>query len=308
MGSKKAPSAPAFQGSQYQINGQTKSSTYKQGDNIITNSTLTPQETQSYNYLQGQLPALYRKATTPTDFSAYTKAYTNNQKSAVNRDYTEGLRTLNNQLYSSGQLGGSQALDRLRPVQDAYLQSMQDIEAKAPTYANDLLNAEIARNTAMLGTAVDGINGFYNTGNTFNNNAVSLSTTGNNWAQTNYGNAMADYNAKKRNGLSNAFGYINPLWAAGTGNTDALKTQAQIAGAFMMSDEKTKQNITKIGENNGLNIYEFEFKPEYEQPAGKHIGVIAQEVEQVLPDAVKEINGIKHVDYNRVNQYFNEVA
>lgn len=35
-------------------------------------------------------------------------------------------------------------------------------------------------------------------------------------------------------------------------------------------------------------------------PKGKQIGVIAQEVEKINPEAVKTINGIKHVDYSKL--------
>jgi len=77
--------------------------------------------------------------------------------------------------------------------------------------------------------------------------------------------------------------------------------QAGTQAAMMLSDINTKKNIRKIGEKNGINIYEFEYKPEYKQPEGKHIGVIAQEVEYI-PNAVKEINGLKHVDYSVINK------
>lgn len=77
--------------------------------------------------------------------------------------------------------------------------------------------------------------------------------------------------------------------------------QAAATGAMMLSDRNAKKNIKKIGEKNGINIYEFEYKPEYNQPKGKHIGVIAQEVEHI-PSAVINIDGIKHVDYSIINK------
>ncbi len=63
------------------------------------------------------------------------------------------------------------------------------------------------------------------------------------------------------------------------------------------SDEKLKTNITKVGNINGHNVYTFEFKS---NPGKIEIGVMAQEVEKITPDAVVEIDGIKHVDYNKV--------
>ena len=73
--------------------------------------------------------------------------------------------------------------------------------------------------------------------------------------------------------------------------------------ALAMSDRRTKENIVKIGQlDNGLNIYSFEYKPEFKNHPlaghGKFIGVMADEVEMVKPEAVKLMdNGYKMVDY-----------
>ena len=62
--------------------------------------------------------------------------------------------------------------------------------------------------------------------------------------------------------------------------------------------KNVKENIVKIGEKNGINIYEFDYKTdEYpELPEGKQIGVIAQEVEHI-PNAVIQGDKYKLVDY-----------
>ena len=73
--------------------------------------------------------------------------------------------------------------------------------------------------------------------------------------------------------------------------------------ALAMSDRRTKENIVKIGQlDNGLNIYSFEYKPKFKNHPlaghGKFIGVMADEVEMVKPEAVKLMdNGYKMVDY-----------
>jgi hypothetical protein len=77
----------------------------------------------------------------------------------------------------------------------------------------------------------------------------------------------------------------------------ALSSLGQIAGiASMFSDERLKENITQIGSFNGLGVYEFN----YLWSPTKMIGFIAQEVEKVLPEAVKEVLGYKAVDYGKV--------
>jgi len=73
--------------------------------------------------------------------------------------------------------------------------------------------------------------------------------------------------------------------------------------AAAMSDRRAKENIVKIGQlDNGLNIYSFEYKQEFKNHPlagrGKFIGVMADEVEMVKPEAVKLMdNGYKMVDY-----------
>jgi hypothetical protein len=65
-------------------------------------------------------------------------------------------------------------------------------------------------------------------------------------------------------------------------------------GGLKMSDRRVKTDIQRIGEwLNGLPIYLFRF---IGQPL-LHIGFMAQDVEKFRPEAVVEINGIKHVHY-----------
>jgi hypothetical protein len=74
-----------------------------------------------------------------------------------------------------------------------------------------------------------------------------------------------------------------------------------LGGAAMMSDIRTKENIKHIGfMANGLNVYEFEYKPEFKNIAGegKFVGVMAQEVELIQPEAViTRPDGYKMVNY-----------
>lgn len=71
---------------------------------------------------------------------------------------------------------------------------------------------------------------------------------------------------------------------------------ASSIGSFF-SDERLKKNIKKVGEKNGLNLYEYE----YLWSPQKFIGYIAQEVEKLYPKAVKEVKGFKSVNYGAIN-------
>jgi hypothetical protein len=74
------------------------------------------------------------------------------------------------------------------------------------------------------------------------------------------------------------------------------------AGIAKYSDIRTKENIKAIGWlPNGLPVYEYEYKSEWKDKAGHgvHVGVMAHEVEEVLPQAVVvDEHGIKKVRYD----------
>jgi hypothetical protein len=66
------------------------------------------------------------------------------------------------------------------------------------------------------------------------------------------------------------------------------------AGVFGTSDRRVKTDIERIGTlPNSLGVYSYRFKGQ----TGREIGVMAQEVEKLIPWAVVEIDGIKHVNY-----------
>jgi len=106
-------------------------------------------------------------------------------------------------------------------------------------------------------------------------------------AQMGYNAQMGDFNAKQ---------------AAQANLNQGLFSLAS-AGIPLMSDIRAKENIKAIGVmDNGLTLYSFEYKDEVKSHPlagdGVHVGVMAQEVEQVFPYAVKTLDdGYKVVDY-----------
>lgn len=109
---------------------------------------------------------------------------------------------------------------------------------------------------------------------------LDVSGTINAGANVNAANAQANANAS--NGFYNALGQLG---AAGIG--------------LMPSDRRIKTDIVRVGTlDNGLPVYRFRYK------AGGpvQIGLMAQDVEQVNPAAVAEIDGILHVNYSEAVQ------
>jgi hypothetical protein len=79
------------------------------------------------------------------------------------------------------------------------------------------------------------------------------------------------------------------------------------AGAIK-SDRRAKKNIDKIGtvfaateagDRQKLPVYEWEYK-KGEGDSARHVGPMAQDVERIDPQAVRDINGRKHIDTGRV--------
>jgi hypothetical protein len=94
-----------------------------------------------------------------------------------------------------------------------------------------------------------------------------------------------------------------PNFAGTQGSTGSSSSKGGGIG-INLSDITTKQNIQKIGVlDNGINLYKYEYKPEFQEEwgYGTQIGVMAQEVEQVRPEAVMQLaNGFKAVNYSMV--------
>jgi hypothetical protein len=80
-----------------------------------------------------------------------------------------------------------------------------------------------------------------------------------------------------------------------TPGPSGLDQIGQIAGiaSMFMSDARMKENIEFDGTWNGHNVYTYNFKGSNTRSRG----VMAQEIEITRPDAVREIEGIKHVNY-----------
>jgi len=72
-------------------------------------------------------------------------------------------------------------------------------------------------------------------------------------------------------------------------------------GNLAPSDRTTKENIVRIGSHPlGIGLYLFDYKPEYCEASGhgRQFGVMADEVETVMPEAVSvHPDGYKMVNY-----------
>ena len=138
------------------------------------------------------------------------------------------------------------------------------------------------------------------------NNANAL---GNIYGQAGNASAAASLNTGTNlsNGLSSLFGNsqyggggYNPIASSyydpGTYNNNGLP----------WSDVILKENIIYVGTQNGYPVYLFDYIPEM-HIKGRYIGVLAQEVQKMAPEAVHEQNGFLAVDYDAIGVDFRRV-
>jgi hypothetical protein len=101
--------------------------------------------------------------------------------------------------------------------------------------------------------------------------------------------------------------YVSPIlksYGAIHLSTQGTSTSNGDGGPNMMampSDRTIKENIVKIGEHPlGIGLYLFDYKMTYREQCGegRQFGVMADEVETVMPEAVSmNANGYKQVNY-----------
>lgn len=81
--------------------------------------------------------------------------------------------------------------------------------------------------------------------------------------------------------------------AATTGGMFSLGSAA-LGGLFKLSDRRAKTDITFAGTlRNGLPVYVYRYRGDDKE----QLGLMADEVETLHPEAVREIGGFKHVNY-----------
>jgi hypothetical protein len=210
----------------------------------------------------------------------------------------QGRDQLQQQLANKGIDIGSEAYDRAMRTQS---QRENDLLLGATTQGfgvgsqanQQAFNQEMTKYNMPLNTLSALRSGSQVQNPTFVNSAQQATTAGADIlgaSQMGYNAQMGDFNAKQ---------------AAQQNFNQGLMG---LAGAgIMASDIRMKENIKQIHwMPNGLPVYEYEYKAEFKDHPlaghGKFVGVMAQEVEQVMPEAViTNSDGYKMVNYGVLN-------
>lgn len=118
--------------------------------------------------------------------------------------------------------------------------------------------------------------------------------------QAQYNSDLAATNANNAGLMNFTSGLMNIGGAALMSPTGTFTGPTGLFSKF--SDERLKTNIKRIGTHDlGIGIYSYHYKDGYNLPEGLQIGVMAQELEKVLPNAVTTMaNGYKAVHYGLI--------
>lgn len=192
--------------------------------------------------------------------------------------------------YAFRQAEGSKAIERamaaagktLNPeAAKALLRFNQD------TASNEYMNAYNRYNNdqSNLFNRLASISGF---GQTASGQLMGAGTNYANATSDAYGN-MANVNLANQGG-SSLFGDLLNAGMAG----------AQMYQGFGFSDARLKHDIKKVGNVDGVNVYEFRYLPEIDETQTKYRGVMAQDVIKTHPDAVIDVYGYMAVDYSQL--------
>ena len=206
---------------------------------------------------------------------------------------------LTNNLANSGIPVGSEAYNRAQMNQ---AQKENDLLAANTTQG---FNTGLAANQQAYNQALTNYNMPLNTLSALRSGSQVQNPTFQNVPQQ-ATTAGADILGATQMGYNAQMGGFNAANAAQSNfNSGLMGLGGTLGAAAIMSDIRTKENIKPIGWlPNGLPVYEYEYKPEWKAEAGhgKFVGVMAQEVEKVMPEAViTRPDGYKMVNYGVLN-------
>jgi hypothetical protein len=201
---------------------------------------------------------------------------------------SQGMGALNSQLNAAGGLVSGNAIQGAQQFAQGYA-------GNALTDAFNQFQANRSNVASNLGAGV----GFGQNANATTATAASGATANASNLLSSIGNAQA----------AGTMGAAN-AWASGLNN---ISNYAMLygmrsggGGGTGNSDIRMKQNIEAIGWlPNGLPVYSWDYKPEFKDDKygghGKFVGVMAQDVEKVIPDAViTRPDGFKMVNYTKI--------
>jgi hypothetical protein len=187
-------------------------------------------------------------------------------------------------------------LDTVTSLQNQVTSISQMIDTNTKTVYTDYLNSFTAggsinvlsplnlSNTTITSNGAEVI-GTTSQGLSSSNSSVTLSSS----------NIVFNVNGTTSLTLSNTSGTFSGSCRAVTFITLSDR-EAKANIETLITGYKNPERKDLISDICSLNVYKYNYKGQEE--TRKHIGLLAQEVEEILPQSVIEENGMKYIDYN----------
>lgn len=151
MGKSSSSKFPSFSAGTISVNGNSKAKTYKKGNNVVSNYTMSDAEKQAYEYAQktfaDNLPYvnIFDKDT-QNNLQAELDAYTLNGQKLVENIYTPMLNNLKNDIASRfGNFDNSVFMDNLNSIETNRVQSINNLAQDVMSKRSELINNELSQ-------------------------------------------------------------------------------------------------------------------------------------------------------------------
>ncbi len=201
-------SKPAYSSGTVNVNGQTKATTYKKGNNVITDYNMSDVEKKAYDYAQKSFADSLSKVNvfdedTKQNLQKQLNAYAQKGQKLIDDMYSPMLDNLKTDIASRfGNFDNSVFLDNLNSIESKRADSMSGLAQDILSQQSNLINQELARRYDYLGFLQD-------IQNQVNSNILGYS----NLSQAN-SSSGTNYNLQTRNkSASDLFGNYGKLAA-----------------------------------------------------------------------------------------------
>ncbi len=152
----KSSKYPSFSSGTISVNGSDKASTYKQGNNIISNYNMSADEKRAYDYAQKSFADSLSKVNifdedTQKNLQSQLNAYTLNGQKMINEMYTPMLDNLKTDIASRfGNFDNSIFMDNLNSIEENRAESMNNLAQDVLAKRDELINNELSQRYTYL--------------------------------------------------------------------------------------------------------------------------------------------------------------
>lgn len=245
-----------------------------------------------------QTPAEYTKAA-----EEEAAAYASRATEAQRKSFTEDVNRIGEVSNTRGLMGSSAWRDIMKSREETQSRTGADIALNATSMRQSLIDAKRGNDYNLYNLYSGASNDYSNKNASGYNMAMGLATKSSNEAMQQWQGQVNALNTDYQNRM--AYSQNNDAW-----RNYILPAAATAAVAF--SDRRLKKNIIPLFKVGEVQFYEFEYNPEVwpagiiKPLAGKHIGVMADEVRDI-PGVVETegFYGFDMVNYDVLRRHLN---